>query len=115
MSQVAIQIGKTLRRSRLALFPYCLGIAILSVLGGCSPPDQKLVESCRQTAAVRGRGYHLTPSDLSELVEECMSKKGYSLRENSQSCTDNLATAVDRRCYYPDTMLGHFYERLAGS
>lgn len=92
--------------------PYLGMAALLLALGGCSPPDQTLLDACRQSAAARGHGLNLTQSDLGELVEECMSKKGYALRKNRKGCMHDFPSATARRCYYPDTALGHFYDDL---
>ena len=91
----------------------CLGVAgLLFALGGCSPPDRNLLDACRQSAAARGHDLNLTKSDLGELVEECMSKRGYALRKNHKGCMHDFPSATARRCYYPDTTLGHLYDDL---
>jgi len=57
-------------------------------------------------------GLPLIPSDIGELVEECMAGKGFALIENSHECSSDFASAVNRTCYYRDTLLGRLYVRF---
>jgi len=77
-----------------------------------APPDQKTIAVCRATAAVRAKGMPLTSSDIGELVEECMSDKGFTVIENGRGCTSDYHTAVNRTCYYRNSLLGRLYARF---
>jgi hypothetical protein len=79
------------------------------LLAGCNQPPEKSVDLCRQTALARGDGLNLTTSDLGELIEECMSEKGYILKKDSDTCHHDAASAQNKNCYYPNTRLGRFF------
>jgi hypothetical protein len=91
---------------------FLVAIPGVLLLTGCAPPDQRVLDVCRDTAAVEARGHDLISSDIGELIEACMLSKGYVLEEATKRCGENLQTATDRRCYYRDTLLGHIFARL---
>jgi len=78
-------------------------------LAGCSPPDQRVLDLCHKSAAIRARGYKLTSTDLGELTEACMAERGYTLKKTGSVCSHDLRSENDRRCYYPDTLPGRLY------
>lgn len=88
------------------------GIVGLLSVGGCSPPDQHVLDLCHQSAAHRGQGYKLTSADMGELAEACMSDRGYILKKTGSVCSHNLRSENDRRCYYPNTLPGRLYALL---
>ena len=85
------------------------GVAVLLLVAGCSPPDQNVLDLCHKSAVQRAKGYRLTPADLGELAEACMAERGYILKKSGSVCAHNLRSENDRRCYYPDTLLGRLY------
>ena len=82
-------------------------------LAACEPPQQKVLDTCRTTASQRAHGQGLTPNDVGELVEACMTDHGYLLHKTDASCAHDLASQSQRRCYYPNTFLGRLHRRLA--
>lgn len=89
-----------------------LGGAILLLVGGCSPPDQKSLDLCRNSAPRTSQGESLTREDVGELIEACMSKRGFSLLKTGKRCSHDLNSQHDRRCYFPDTTAGQFFASL---
>lgn len=81
-----------------------LVLLLVPGLVGCSPPDDATLQQCRQSAATRGKGFNLTPADLGELVEECMSGRGFILKRNTDTCQHDQRSALNRTCYYPDNL-----------
>jgi hypothetical protein len=88
-------------------------LATLLLLAGCSPPEQVVLNRCQASVAPIARGRSLISSDIAELIEACMLSKGFALKETGERCPDTLQTATDRRCYYPDTAIGHLYSKLS--
>lgn len=84
-----------------------IGLAAFLSLTSCSPPDQHVLDFCRQSSAASAQGRGLTPADIGELIEECMSRRGYSLLKTGATCSDDLRSQNDRSCYFPDTVMGH--------
>lgn len=82
------------------------GLAAFLSQTSCSPPDQHVLDFCRQSSAVSARGRGLTPADIGELIEECMSRRGYSLLKTGATCSDDLRSQNNRYCYFPDTVTG---------
>ena len=82
-------------------------LATLLLMAGCSPPDQQILTSCRKSAAAKSAGFKLTPADIGELTEACMSSRGFSLQKSGRTCGHDLQSEVNRRCYIPDTRMGH--------
>jgi hypothetical protein len=76
------------------------------ILMGCSPPDNRIIAVCKETAATQARGHGLISSDIAELIEACMMSKGYALEEKSARCSDGRATAIKPQCYRPNTVVG---------
>ncbi len=89
-----------------------LGATALLLVAGCSPPDERTLSLCRKSSAERAEGSQLAPADIGELTEACMAKKGYSLEKAGRSCAHDLSSQSNRRCYFPDTTLGHLYAAL---
>ena len=88
-----------------------LCVAVLaSLVPGCAPapPDPKIIELCKTNAVARARGFPADASDIGELVEECMSHRGYILRETGPRCGTDFGTAVNPICYHRNTVLGRF-------
>jgi hypothetical protein len=81
--------------------------AILLLMAGCSPPDQQLLTNCKKSAAAKSAGFKLTPADVGELTEACMSSHGFSLQKSGRTCSHDLRSEINRRCYIPDTRIGH--------
>lgn len=94
--------AKSLWRSLACGFVF--GVALL--LAGCNQPPEDTLKRCHQSARARGDGLNLTASDLGELVEECMSEKGYALKKDSDACHHDAASAFNKSCYYPNSWLG---------
>ena len=88
----------------LALIP-----GLLVTLEGCSPPEQSTLNQCRNTAALRAEGRNLDATDIGELIEECMSNKGYALDKDSNSCHHDSQSASKRTCYYSNSPLGRLF------
>jgi hypothetical protein len=82
-------------------------------LVACSPPKQQLIAQCRSAALSEGRGRSLDPSDIGELTEACMMTKGYALKEDGPSCTDDAATAINPSCYYRNSLFGRLVARFS--
>ena len=87
----------------------CVAVLIASLLG-CAParPDPQIIKLCRASAVTRARGFPANASDLGELVEECMSNRGYILRETGPRCGPDFGSAVDPNCYHRNTPIGRF-------
>ncbi len=92
----------------------CIIVVYSLTVMSCAPasPDQKAVDVCKATASARARGLPLIPSDIGELVEECMAGRGFALIETSPGCSGNFASATNRTCYYRNTLPGRFYARF---
>jgi hypothetical protein len=102
-------VGERQARLGRAVF-LAVGISALFLpLAGCSPPDQRVLDLCHKSAALRARGYKLTSADLGELAEACMAERGYTLKKTGSVCSHNLRSENDRRCYYPNTLPGRLY------
>ena len=86
----------------------------LLALAGCEPPQQTVLDRCRITAAERAKGQNLTPQDIGELVEACMTDQGYLLHKTDASCTHDLSSQSQRRCYYPATIWGRLHRQVTG-
>lgn len=97
----------------MRMIRYLTALTLLP-LGACEPPQQSLLDNCRTTAAQRAEGHQLSPSDVGELVEACMEKRGYLLHKTDASCAHDLSSQSQSRCYYPNTFLGRFHRRLTG-
>jgi hypothetical protein len=80
--------------------------AVLLCLPACSPPPQRLIEECRETAIHEGFGHQLNSDDIGELTEVCMASKGFALREIGKRCTADMPTAISPECYYRDNLFG---------
>lgn len=93
--------GRNWRIAALGLSP-----VVFLGLAGCSPPDQKAIAECRVSAEARGQGRHLDAGDRGELVEWCMSWKGYALKKNSEGCQHDQSGEQNRMCYFPNSWLG---------
>lgn len=91
---------------------YLIFLVGLLGIGACSPPSQTVLDQCRASATAKAAGHDVVPSELEELVEECMLLRGYQLNETGSACADDLKSALNRRCYYPDTIPGHFRNYL---
>lgn len=102
-------VGEWQMRSGRAAFLAVGFSALFLPLAGCSPPDQRVLDLCHKSAALRAQGYKLTSADLGELAEACMAVRGYTLKKTGSVCSHNLRSENDRRCYYPDTLLGRLY------
>ena len=87
----------------------CVAVQASWVLG-CAPvpPDPGIIKLCTASAVARARGFPADASDIGELVEECMSHRGYILRETGPRCGTDFATAVNPICYHRNTALGRF-------
>jgi hypothetical protein len=83
-------------------------------LTGCSGPDQGVVNACHQSAVERGKGRDLNQADIGELVEECMSWKGYDLKKDRENCPHDGASALKRGCYYPNSWIGRLIHTILG-
>lgn len=90
----------------LALIP-----GLLVALEGCNPPEQSALDQCQNTAAQRAKGRNLDPTDLGELIEECMSNKGFALDKDSNVCHHDSQSASKRTCYYSNSLLGRVFHR----
>lgn len=60
----------------------------------------------------RAEGQGLTPADIGELTEACMSRRGFGMKKTGSICAHNLTSQVNRRCYYPDTWVRRIYAAL---
>jgi hypothetical protein len=96
--------------TRIVLFS--LGVIALLTTGACSPPDQQVLNFCRESATKTAIGLGMKPTDIGELVEACMSKHGFSLKKIGKRCSHDLQSQHNRRCYFPDTMPGHLSAAL---
>lgn len=95
-------------------YPPLLFLITLLPLAGCEPPQQTVLDRCRLTAAERASGQNLTPSDIGELVEACMADHGYLLHKTDESCTHDLSSQSQRRCYYLATFWGRLHRAVTG-
>jgi hypothetical protein len=43
-----------------------------------------------------------------------MMTRGYELKEDGPRCTDDVRTAANPKCYYPNTLIGRLTARLSG-
>jgi hypothetical protein len=43
-----------------------------------------------------------------------MIAKGYELKEDGPRCTEDMRTARNAKCYYPNTWVGRLTARLSG-
>jgi hypothetical protein len=102
-------VGEWQMRSGRAVFLAVGFSALVFPLAGCSPPDQRVLDLCHKSAALRAQGYKLTSADLGELAEACMAERGYTLKKTGSVCSHNQRSENDRRCYYPDTLPGRLY------
>ena len=84
------------------------GLGVLVFVTACSPPDQPVLDLCRQSANADGKGHDLTAADLGELTETCMAERGFKLIRAGKRCSHDLESETNRLCYFPDTMLGRF-------
>jgi hypothetical protein len=91
-------------------------LATIAALGltGCSAPDQAVVNVCHLSAVERGEGRNLSRADISELVEECMSWKGYNLGKDRKNCPHDGSSALKRECYYPNSWIGRVTHAMFG-
>ena len=87
---------------------YVAGLGVLLFVTACSPPDQPILDGCRQSASADGKGHGLTAADLGELTEACMTERGFRLNRTGKGCSHDLESETNRLCYFPDTMLGRF-------
>lgn len=99
----------TTTKTRVALVGYSLAL----ILGGCSPPPEETLSECRTVAVQRGIGKNLSPDDLGELTEACMTSKGFTLNRDSDYCGHNRSSETARRCYYPNTAAGILTHQLS--
>ena len=90
----------------LALIP-----GLIVALEGFRPPEQSILSQCRSNAALRAQGRNLDAGDLGELIEECMSNKGYALDKDSKACHHDSKSASNRTCYYSSSLLGRIFHR----
>jgi hypothetical protein len=67
-----------------------LMLALPVSLPACSPPPQRLIEECRQTAIRESVDHQLNSDDIGELTETCMASKGFELRETGKRCTEDM-------------------------
>ena len=81
-------------------------------LAGCDPPSQTLLEDCRKVANERAIGHSLTADDLGELTEACMAERGFLLHKQDRACSHTLTSQSQRRCYFPNTVLGRIHRRF---
>ena len=88
------------------------GLVGLLCAVACSPPDQTNLDVCRKTVAASTGGRGLTPNDIGELVEDCMTKQGYRLKKTGTTCSHDLRSQENRRCYYPDNFAGRIVAGL---
>ena len=102
-NQIDWQVSSTLSRNAVINIA---AILVTTALIACVPPKRQTIALCQSTAISQGRGHSLDAADVGELTEACMLNKGYVLKENGGLCTDDVATAVNPNCYYPDTILG---------
>lgn len=86
-----------------------LAAATIFALEGCGPPDQRILNVCREAAGKIAQGRELTPEDVGELAEECMFKRGYSLLKTGPTCKDDLQSQYRRECYFPDNAIGRLF------
>lgn len=85
-------------------------LAVILLVAGCAParPDPQIIKLCHASAVTRARGITTDTSDIGELVEQCMSNRGYILRETGPNCGGDLSTALNPVCYHRNTPIGRF-------
>ena len=91
--------------------PYFAVILSLPMVG-CEPPAQGVLEDCRKIAEQRASGHGLTATDVGELMEACMSERGYLLHKQDKACSHDLSSQSQRRCYYPKTLWGRIHRKV---
>ena len=110
MSTMNLQASRAVRRfSAISIVAILVTVSLIA----CSPPKQQTIALCQSTAISEGRGHSLDSSDIGELTEACMLTKGYALKEDGPLCSDNVATATNPNCYYPNTILGRLGARFS--
>lgn len=90
----------------LALIP-----GLIVALEDIRPPVQSTLNQCSSIAGQRAQGRNLNASDLGELIEECMSNKGYALSKDSNACHHDSQSASNRTCYYSSSLFGRIFHR----
>jgi hypothetical protein len=78
----------------------------LLLLAGCGPTDPRIIAQCKAAATAQAKGHLVDISDIGELTEACMMKKGFVVRETGKGCSDDISGPLNPRCYYPDTIPG---------
>lgn len=89
-----------------------IALVLACGVASCAKPDQQVLADCHSEAAQKGKHHGLTNTDLGELTEACMARKGYLLNKNGEACSHDLPSQKANRCYYPDTWWARAYHRF---